>query len=704
MKFNEAYRRANDAVHVRAELADRIQKQYEAETAVTPLKRENRRRWYVAIPTAVTAAAAVFLAVFVGVRAGGLKNEASPLADAPSEAAVYLSAEMLLSEPVQGEEKLVEALVPVDSYEALRSVMNERQTNAVGKSSLMITQAQTDAQPEEAAMPDNMPRPTGAPAVSNDSIDTAATDGAVSDGGVRKYSGTNNQVATVDEADIVKTDGDWIYDLNIKNNKLYILSAAGEGTTVQVAVDLAKNTDNAFFEYREMILANDRLYIISVLYDWNAENEKDTAVTVTEVYALNDRQSVSRIATLKQDGYYQTARLVGNTLVTVSSYDVYLIGEDEDPFAWCPGVAVNEDAKLLEPGRLFVNPNSNRNSFVIVTTTDTANDVRYESTSAVLGGCHTVYCSDTELLIATVEGEHIESEEQTDENGKHFVTITNRSFTGLYLFRLSDGKAEPVANARIEGRLLNQFSMDAYNDTYRFVVSRSASTQTIWTDGIDRYEWNSKNDCALYVLDENLAPLGAVENLAKDELVQSARFMGDVVYFVTFRQTDPLFAVDLSDPASPEILSELKISGFSAYLHPFGEGRLVGIGYEADELTGQLRGVKVALYDISDPKDVKEILRQTVKAEYTNVAQNHKGVYVDAKSGTVAFPAENLYIVCRVSDTGVELLGRIDAGEFSWDGSVRGLSIDDAFYVVAPDAVTVLSFETMKKLATVPLN
>ena len=71
---------------------------------------------------------------------------------------------------------------------------------------------------------------------------------------------------------------------------------------------------------------------------------------------------------------------------------------------------------------------------------------------------------------------------------------------------------------------------------------------------------------------------------------------------------------------------------------------------------------------------------------------------------TVAFPAENLYIVCRVSDTGVELLGRIDAGEFSWDGSVRGLSIDDAFYVVAPDAVTVLSFETMKKLATVPLN
>ena len=130
----------------------------------------------------------------------------------------------------------------------------------------------------------------------------------------------------------------------------------------------------------------------------------------------------------------------------------------------------------------------------------------------------------------------------------------------------------------------------------------------------------------------------------------------------------------------------------------------MGIGYEADEETGRTTGVKIALYDISDPKDVKEILRQSVKAEYTNVAQNHKGVYVDAKSGTVAFPADDKYIVCRVTDAGAEVLGRIDAGEFSWDGSVRGLSIGGAFYVVAPDAVTVLSFETMRKLTSVPLN
>lgn len=700
MKFKDAYRAANDSVHVRDTLKAQIQERYERETAPVPQARENRRRWFVAIPTAVAAAAAVFVAVFVGIRAGAVKN-AAPMA----ESMVALGA---VSEEAAEQTMLLTAqagdagaILPVDSYEALYTVMEERNEAVYGlrKSDEIYLEDMPAA--AEAPVPDAVPMPTGAPSTQTDSA-VNAVNGIESDD--VNASGTNNQVATVDEADIVKTDGTWIYDLNFKNNKLYVLSAAGEGTTVQVATDLSKNTDNGACEYREMILANDRLYVIAIAYDWNAETAKDCATTVTEVYALNDRQSVSRIATLRQDGFYQTARLVGSTLVIVSSYDVYALGEDDVPADWCPGVAVDGESKTLSPNELYVNPNSNRNSFVVVTTTDTETDVRFESTSAVLGGCHAVYCSDTELIIASAEGEHIESGEQTDENGKHFVTITNNSFTGLYLFRLVDGKAEPVANTRIEGRLLNQFSMDAYADTFRFVVTRRASVHTIHTDGIDTHEWHSDDDCALYVLDANLSNIGAIEGLAENEIVQSARFMGDVVYFVTFRQTDPLFAVDLSDPAHPQILSELKISGFSAYLHPFGDGRLLGIGYEADEKTGWTEGVKVSLYDISDPKNVREILRQSIQADYTNVAQNHKAVYVDAASGTVAFPAENRYFVCRVRDTGVELLGDVDAGDFAWDGAVRGLSVGDAFYVISPDAVTVLSFETMKQLATVPLN
>jgi uncharacterized secreted protein with C-terminal beta-propeller domain len=706
MKFNDAYRRANDSVHVRESLKSEIQAEYEKETAYAPQKRENRRRWLVAIPTAATAMAAVFLAVFVGLRTGIAKNSA------PKAAQDMVMAESTEDSTARNEAKgmpLAQAAgaadagapLPVDSYETLHTVMEERDEAVCASRKGDVFYAADIPAAGEAPAPDAVPMPTGAPSTQ---IDSAVNTENITESDDENASGTNNQVANVDEADIVKTDGTWIYDLNTKTNKLYVLSAAGEGTAVQVAADLTKDPDDGACEYREMILANDRLYVIAVVYDWNAENAKDCATTVTEVYALNDRQSVSRIATLRQDGFYQTARLVGNTLVIVSWYDVYAIDRDDVPADWCPGVAVDGESRTLRPNELYVNPNSNRNSFAVVTTTDTETDVRFESTSAVLGGCHTVYCSDTELLIASAEGEHIESEEQTDENGSHFVTITNRSFTGLYLFRLVDGKAEPAASTRIEGRLLNQFSMDACDGTYRFVVSRSASVETIHTDGIDTYEWDSKNDCALYVLDETLEPLGAVENLAENELVQSVRFMGSVVYFVTFRQTDPLFAVDLSDPETPQILSELKISGFSAYLHPFGEGRLLGIGYEADEQTGRITGVKVALYDISDPTDVKEILRQSVKAEYTNVAQNHKGVYVDAKSGTFAFPAENKYFVLRVTDTNVALLGTVDAGDMAWDGSIRGLSIGGAFYVVSPDAVTVLSFDAMQKLTSVPLN
>lgn len=688
MKFKDAYQRANDGVHVRDALKDRIAQQAAQDVSAVPQTRENRKRWLVAIPTALTAAAAVFLAVFV-IRAGATKDAAPQAA----EANLYVAAGAAEEEEPTETKTAQASLAAVDSYESLceRMRLNARSSAArYGYNTDMAIPIAVDEavlETETAAVPNEpMPMPTD-------------------DAGTKGYSTTNNQVEGIDEADIVKTDGTWIYDLNTKTGKLYILSADGERTAIRTSEALAESNLDQMVQYREMILANDRLYVIATVYRWDTELYKDGTTTVTEVYELGDRSALTRVSTRKQDGDYQTARLVGDKLVIVSEYDVlYDVPDGGEPEPWCPAVAVDESKHTLTPDRIYINPHSVSNVFVVVTMIDTLSDAQTQNTCAVLGGCSAVYCNDTHLLIASYENEHIESDEQTDADGKHFVTLTDRSYTGLCLFDLTGDTPEPTESGRIEGRLLNQFSMDAYADTFRFVVTRRASVHTIHTDGIDTHEWHSDDDCALYVLDASLSNIGAIEGLAENEIVQSARFMGDVVYFVTFRQTDPLFAVDLSDPAHPQILSELKISGFSAYLHPFGDGRLLGIGYEADEKTGWTEGVKVSLYDISDPKNVREILRQSIQADYTNVAQNHKAVYVDAASGTVAFPAENRYFVCRVRDTGVELLGVIDAGDFAWDGAVRGLSVGDAFYVISPDAVTVLSFETMKQLATVPLN
>jgi len=147
-----------------------------------------------------------------------------------------------------------------------------------------------------------------------------------------------------------------------------------------------------------------------------------------------------------------------------------------------------------------------------------------------------------------------------------------------------------------------------------------------------------KDSNTLYILDENLKELSRIEGLAEEERVYSARFMGNTGYFVTFRQTDPLFSVDLSDPSNPKILGELKIPGFSEYLHPYGEGQLLGIGMDVDESGTVTNGVKISMFDISDPTDVKEFQKYVMEGAYsTDVAYNYKAAFVDVEKNMIGF-------------------------------------------------------------------
>jgi len=202
--------------------------------------------------------------------------------------------------------------------------------------------------------------------------------------------------------------------------------------------------------------------------------------------------------------------------------------------------------------------------------------------------------------------------------------------------------------------------------------------------------------------------VGKIEGLAEGQHVKSARFSGDVVYFVTFRQVDPLFTVDLSDPANPKVLSALKIPGFSSYLHPFGEGLLVGLGYSADENTGGTTGVKLSMFDIRDKSDVREAHTQKVKADWTPVMYNHKAILVDVEKNLIAFPADEYYFVYGYdAGSGFVEKGRIKLDfdeKFYYMDNVRGLYIDGVFYLVQESAVTALDLISLEKLATLKLK
>ncbi len=705
--LKDAYRKKMDSVHVREGLLDDMKEERVRRIRAEREKRNRRKGWLIAVPSFAAAAAAI-VAVVLGINTAATKNKSAIIpmeASAQSEAAVEQKG-FLLSSAKTAESQRPET---VASYEELGDIMKERiarNDSAYGFYGVPVDEAEAPATAEETAEAAPMPQP-----VDGDMV--LATNGvkAESDDSGRRYSGTNNQVEGVDEADIVKTDGTWIYALSRSKNRVYILSANGKDTDVVSTIQLkeAAEKDGYWRNYSEMMLYGDRLYILGSHYNWSDKvNEQDRTNTFAEVYDLGDRTAPKLLASHKQQGDYRTARLIEGKLMIVSDYRLYYFYPMVDPIPvdeYVPKVSTDDATTAFAPGDIYVNPESKENGFTVVTLLDAADGKVFDSHKAVLGGCNTVYCSGTDLLIASQEWRNDQSAEQTDENGKHFVKILSGSDTNLFRFTLNDGKIEAAASAKIPGTLLNQFSMDAYNGYFRFVVTRSESEETIWTDGIDTYEWASSSDCELLVLDGNLQTVGKLENLAKDERVQSVRFMGDTAYFVTFRQVDPLFSADLSDPENPKILSKLKIPGFSAYLHPFGEGKLLGIGYDADEERGWTENVKLSMFDISDPADVKEAFKLSVKdANWTSVQYNHKIVFVDVETGTVAFPADDVYLVFRVEGDAFKQIGTIRTESEYWLGDARGLFIDDVFYVVGDSEVIVLSFETMEKIATIKLK
>ena len=205
---------------------------------------------------------------------------------------------------------------------------------------------------------------------------------------------------------------------------------------------------------------------------------------------------------------------------------------------------------------------------------------------------------------------------------------------------------------------------------------------------------------ALYVLDENLEMTGSIQNLAKEETIHSARFMGDIGYFVTFKQIDPLFSVDLSDPSNPKIIGELKIPGFSDYLHPYGDGKLLGIGLSVDEEGMTTEGVKLSMFDISDPANVKEMSTYVLENVLsTDAGYNYKAVFADAEKNLFGFTAYGDSIEYKMfTYDEAEGFKEVFSKDIVNYGNVRGLYIGETFYLVAGNTVESFTLNGFEKI------
>lgn len=486
-------------------------------------------------------------------------------------------------------------------------------------------------------------------ATASEGFDLGGVAGAVTDGGMGDavYGETNVQVDGVEEGDILKNDGAYLYVLRWTTERGYvdivdIRDKAQMRSVSQIEVCRAETVDgtSTYTNISELFITGDTLTVLYTASSYSVSSEMPeiygagtagTTKTVAAVYDVTDRAAPVLRYTYAVDGSLISSRMAGNTLLLVTEYSVPLYKNDSDLKNASVPCFYKDNVKTRFPvNTVCLTANTESQSYLTVTLLDTASDGTNAQMKAVLGGGTDIYCTEDALLVAAQDlSDAVTYSNMAGDEIASFVP--GAVDTRLFAFSLSDG-IRYQGSTEIDGTLLNQFSMDAYNGYYRIATT-------------------AEDGSCLTVLNESLETVGELRGIAPGEDIYAARFMGDTAYLVTFYQTDPLFIVDLSDPANPAVTGELKIPGFSSYLHPYAENLLIGIGESGDE-SGATGKLKVSLFDVSDMQNPKEISSVVFDgAQYTSsTAQSDHHAYLTLPDGAFAIP---VYESGTVSQPGV---------------------------------------------------
>lgn len=492
------------------------------------------------------------------------------------------------------------------------------------------------------------------------------------------YSATNTQHNDVDEADIVKTDGQYIYTLSHSARRVSILQAAGADTKLLSNIYIpAGGKGDGYYSHTTLVgmyIYGERLVLV-ISQDTSAGGYYGMTI-----YDISDPTEPKKIKQLLQSGWGESTRMVDGVVYLISRYYVQGKIEEQTPAGYVPGFVEDDTTTLCPAEDIAICPQPQAASYTVIGAVDVAQATRV-SQKSVFGGGNTVYATTQNIYIAAS------------------TTKENTTITDLVRFSIDAGQITVAATGQVEGTPLNQFSMDEYNGVFRIVTTRRQVNRTPWSDSDDAIVSTTDTANGVYLLDMQLQPLGSITDIAPGERVYSVRFMGDMGYFVTFRETDPLFSVDLSDPQDPKILGALKIPGFSSYLHPYGQGRLFGFGMDADE-NGVTKGLKLSMFDTANPTDVRELYTSVLEQQYSDALYDHKALFVQPQKNMIGFAAEDRYLIYGYGDsTGFTL-----RADLPGNYAARGVYIGDAFYLCGKNQVDIYSMDTFAPLATVALQ
>jgi len=504
------------------------------------------------------------------------------------------------------------------------------------------------------------------------------------------YSTTNVQVQGVDEADVVKTDGQYIYHVN--NDRIVVAKAyPADEMKVTGILDFSDNN----FTPQEIYLSGDLLVVIGSYYE-DADIKKPEIDPVEErlyirppynrknsvkaiVCDISDKTNIKQIREVEIEGGYLSSRMIGSVLYMVSNnypniyyaYDTNM--EIQTPF-YRDSKAGGEYIKVECPQIRYF-PDSVESNFMIVASFDIREDEK-ANIQTYLGSGENIYVSGENLYVAVTKYNYEAVPYEKEKNFQNdIITIApiynHKIVTEVYKFSLSGSKMTYLSKGSVPGNILNQFSMDEHNGYFRIATTDNST----WYSG----DASSNN---LYVLDDSMNICGKIEGIAKGEQIYSVRFMGDRGYMVTFKTVDPLFVIDLKNPNKPEILGALKIPGYSDYLHPYDENHIIGFGKDTIEVSGgaYYMGMKIALFDVSDVNNPIQKFSEVIGDRGTDseLLYNHKALLFSKEKNLMAFPVTVAEI--KDKDDSINRWGVPQYGEVVFQGAyVYNIDVENGF-------------------------
>lgn len=521
-----------------------------------------------------------------------------------------------------------------------------------------------------------------------------------------KNSKTNTQVNNVDEADIVKVDGNYIY--YVSNKKLVIIDAHTPEASEKISEINYKDTN---FNPREVYVKGQKIIVIGNEYDNSCKTEVISTedVTATDIERVQESKpksgmiiyDISNIKEPKEtrrvmiEGNYISSRMIEDNIYYVANKYIATSNiqknkmEDLDEDKYKPvyqDTAVSQEEKCINYDLIYYFPETQDSSYLMLAGLNINNNEEAEIRT-FLGAGQYIYSSEKNMYIATNKTTY----------GKGYEVLGGT--THLLKIELNNGKFNFKAECNIDGQVNNQFSMDENKDTFRIATT----TGNIWVD-----ETTANN---LYILNDKLEEIGRVENFGKEEKIYSVRYVENKAYVVTFKQTDPLFVIDLSESTKPQILGELKIPGYSTYLHPYDDTHLIGFGYDTKENGTRVitNGLKMSMFDISDFNNPQELFKISIgdsKYTYSELLYNHKALLFSKEKNIIAFPlysssgrkTNSKAAIYNIDlKKGFSLKGEISNVTNKYEENVKRIVFaNDTFYTFSDSLVKVANMDTLE--------